>query len=291
MGRRKLHENVMAASRLALLVVGVLGIHQCVWATWPETIPWPKDTVSVDGHRLIYEADVRVDTTVQVVVPARTDWWIGLGWDVPTAQPSDWSGMSTTNLGANRPSIRLECHRTLARERGRVGAQVVHFQPWAFSEEGVSDDVKGWIVSSMNSNSAPLEQVVLTPDSLAFERDTLMAPLSPGHAFRVGGQWEGRARGGWRPRVAASVVVWRPGSWMLAAPGDPSTWMAVSSEDTFQPEGAWTKRCRLECGGTLDLGESYPGSRSASQFRANVFWVPGGTWGLAMAVVVSPTRR
>ena len=98
----------------------------------------------------------------------------------------------------------------------------------------------------------------------------------------MGGEQGPGSRGGFCGRVASRQLD--------VAAGDPSTWMAVSSEDTFQPEGM-DQTLPLECGGTLDLGESYPGSRSASQFRANLFWVPGGTWGLAMAVVVSPTRR
>ena len=32
-----------------------------------------------------------------------------------------------------------------------------------------------------------MRQVVLIPDSLAFERDTLLAPISGGHALRIGG--------------------------------------------------------------------------------------------------------
>jgi hypothetical protein len=250
-----------------------------------------RDSVVVDGNRVQYLAEVDVDSTLQETAFGGEDWWLGLGWDVRVGAHASPQFISTSELAANRPLIYLEHQRDLASIRARVGVFLAYSQPWSFSEDEVSEYAKGWIWSVGPSSSAPLQQVVLTPDSLAFERDTVMAPLAPSHALRLGALWEGPQRAGWWPRASISAEVLRPKSWALFETGDPETWPAVTSGDTFREEKWWTSRFRLEAGGVMDLGKEVTLRRSASQFRACLYWVPGGVFGLSVALLASPTRR
>lgn len=251
-----------------------------------------RDSIVVDGVRWQVVADVQIDTTVWQTTPENVDWWFGVGWDIQAA-PLATSGthISTLDLLPNRPSLRLERQQVLRQGRGRWGCFAEHSQPWTFSAGDVSEFAKGWIWEGGSDPSSPVRQVVLTPDSLAFERDTAIAPLTPGHALRLGVNWEGNPLGGWRPRLAVSGFAWRPFGWSLHAPSDPALWMNVESADTFEREAMWRARMRLEAGLVLDLGESHPGARAAAQFRADAFWLPGSVWGFGVSFLVSPTRR
>ncbi len=253
--------------------------------------PTDRDSVVVDGHRVRYLAEVEVDTTRQKPTFGQEDWWLGLGWDVLVGSQDRANAISTSHLAANRPLIYMEHQRDLVSGRGRVGAFLVYSQPWSFSSEEVSEDAKGWIRAEGVRPSTPLQQVVLTPDSLAFERDTLMAPLSPSHAVRLGVMWEGSSRGGWWPRASVSVDVLRPRVWVLSAPEDPVEWPVLTAGDTFREERWWFNRARLEVGGAMDLGDAASLRRTASQFRASIYWVPGGVFGVSVALLASPTRR
>lgn len=295
MGRMPLNREAHVIWLLVGLVCPVVG----GWASSHEerTTPigagaFPRDSIVVDGQRIRFVADVQVDTTAFQTMPADADWWFGVSWEVQLASRSSSSmRMSTLDVLPNRPSLRLERQHVMQKGRGKMGFFVEHSQPWTFDAEEVSEFAKGWIWSGGQGARAPVQQVVLTPDSLAFERDTVMAPLSPGHALRLGASWEGQVRHGWRPRLAASAYAWRPFGWSLEAPGDPNTWMGVEAENTYTREAMWRARMRLEAGLVLDLGESYPGARAAGQFRVDAFWLPGSIWGLAVSFLASPTRR
>lgn len=257
---------------------------------WLYASEFPRDSVVVDGSRVTYLAEVDVDTTRGAALFQREDWWFGVGWDVHVGQPSTVD-FTTLGLPAHRPSLFLEHQQALSSGRGRLGLLLGYFQPWALAEGEVSTDVKGWIESVDRRASSPLRQVVLTPDSLAYERDTLMAPLSPGHALRIGLCWEGQNIWGWWPRVAFSADVIRPQGWTLMAPSSPGNWPDVQAQNTFHETGWFEGRFRLEVGGVMDVGRASMASRAASQWRASVAWVPGAFYGVSLALMASPTRR
>lgn len=250
-----------------------------------------RDSIVVDGSRVRYLAEVDVDTTTQVNSILGDDWWLGVGWDIPWGGQGSSSELFTLGLVPNRPLVCVEHQKARSSGQGRLGTFLVYSQPWSFSQEDVSEDVKGWIRTTSRGASSPLQQVVLTPDSLAYERDTLMAPLSPGHALRVGLCWEGRAASGWWPRASVSLEVFKPQGWVLRAPLDPVTWPSTVSSDTFEKSGWAEGRFRLEVGGSLDVGKAGGLARTASQFRTSLFWVPGTFWGVSVALMASPTRR
>lgn len=281
---RRLKANIVAR-RGGMLLLGMFLCACGLANAWT-----PQDSIVVDGQHLRVIADVRIDTSAWQTTPVESDWWFGVSWDIEASplSASD-SRISTLDLFPNRPSLRVERQHVLRKGGGRIGAFVEHSQPWTFSADEVSENAKGWVWGSERQSF--IQQFTLTPDSLAFERDTIMAPLSPGHAIRVGASWEGKAMGGWRPRAAVSGYAWRPFGWSLRAPGDPSSWMATDAEDTFMREAMWRARMRLELGLVLDLGESYPSARSAAQFRVDAFWLPGSIGGLCVSLVMSPTRR
>ena len=74
-----------------------------------------------------------------------------------------------------------------------------YHQPWNLAEAEISPHVKGWVLDgdSPMLSFPSLQQVLLIPDSLAFERDTLQAPISAGHALRIGGSWERLSSAKW----------------------------------------------------------------------------------------------
>ncbi|MEC8368309.1 MAG: hypothetical protein VXZ56_01705, partial [Bacteroidota bacterium] len=162
-----------------------LGMLLCVGAWSADRMP--KDSIVVDGQHLRVIADVRIDTSAWQVSKSGKDWWFGVGWDFQ-ASPLSASGthISTLDLFSNRPALRVERQQVMRNGGGRLALFAEHSQPWTFSSEEVSENVKGWIWGGEGQGSASIQQFTLTPDSLAFERDTTMAPLSPGHAVRVG---------------------------------------------------------------------------------------------------------
>lgn len=264
------------------------------WASVGQSRSDVQDSLVVDGVKFNYVSDVNIDSLfVDNPIPQDTwEWWLGAGWEVhaASAQPRlDWLSSS---LSSTRPNVFLE--RRL--HRGRTGQtwalRLDHHQPWALDEGQVSPFVKGWIAGEDVAGSSPLRQVVLIPDSLAFERDTLDAPLFPSHALRVGFVWEGSdAAGAWRPRLAVAVDVVRPAVWRMQFPEDPSQWPALSPEDVLQEEGRWAHRVRIEAGMVSDWRRPDMVKRSAGQLRASLFFVPGQMWGLRAVLATSPTRR
>ena len=251
----------------------------------------PKDSVVVDGSRVTYLAEVDVDTTRDASLSLGDDWWLGVGWDVPVARLHSSDVVSTMGMVTNRPILHLERQSIHPHGRGRRGVFAAYSQPWTFAEEEVSPNVKGWIAPSSPGLSSPVQQVILTPDSLANERDTVMAPLSPSHALRIGLCWEGVNILGWWPRASVSVDAIRPQGWHLLQPPAPSEWPDVLASDTFQKATWWQGRFRLELGGVMDFGNANGTRRSASQFRASLCWVPGVYGGINLAMLASPTRR
>lgn len=251
-----------------------------------------RDSVVVDGARLDYVAEVNIDTTTQASATVSREWWFGAGWDIrANSTPPSVASMSTHALATNRPLLVVEHQRRRRGDLGKVGAFLVYSQPWALSLNEVSDHVKGWIPSADPTAASPAQQVVLRPDDLAFERDTLLAPLRLGHAIRFGVCWEGREAQGWWPRATLSADVLRPSGWLLMPPEDPATWPLVESADTYEPLPWASARFRLELGAVVDLGKSIPQSRSAGQLRATLFMLPGAAWGASLSFVASPTRR
>ena len=253
-----------------------------------------QDSLVVDGIRFDYVSDVNIDSLlVDKPVPQDAwEWWLGAGWEVHASAANPTLDWLTSSLGSSRPNVFVE--RRL--HRGQTGhtwaLRVDHHQPWTLRDDQVSPFVKGWIAGEDAAGASPLRQVVLIPDSLAFERDTLEAPLAPGHALRVGVAWEGaEAAGAWRPRLAVAVDAVRPAVWRMQFPQDPSQWLGLSSEDVLQEVSRWAHRVRFEAGVVSDWRRPDMVKRSAGQLRASLFVVPGQMWGLRAVLATSPTRR
>lgn len=253
-----------------------------------------QDSLVVDGIRFDYVSDVNIDSLlVDKRVPQEPlEWWLGVGWEVHASAVNPTLSWLTSSLGSNRPNVFLE--RRL--HRGQTGhtwaLRVDHHQPWTLKEDQVSPFVKGWIAGEGVAGASPLRQVVLVPDSLAFERDTLEAPLVPGHALRLSMVWEGADAGGaWRPRLAVAVDVLRPEVWRMQFPQDPSEWPRLSPEDVLQGVSHWAHRLRVEAGVVADWRRPNMVKHSAGQLRASLFVVPGQMWGLRAVLATSPTRR
>ena len=201
---------------------------------------------------------------------------MGAGWEVHASAANPTLDWLTSSLGSSRPNVFVE-RRLHQGQTGHTWAlRVDHHQPWTLREDEVSPFVKGWIAGEDAAGASPLRQVVLIPDSLAFERDTLEAPLALGHALRVGVAWEGaEAAGAWRPRLAVAVDVVRPTVWRMQFPQDPSQWLGLSSEDVLQEVSCWAHRVRFEAGVVSDWRRPDMVKRSAGQLRASLFVVPG----------------
>ena len=198
-----------------------------------------RDSIEVNGAVFVYLADVSIDTTKVEQHKAFSDWWIGMGWDARQHLPSAEGTVATLDLVSSRPQLMLEHHLTLKNMQSRLGWSVAYSQPWSLMEEEVMDNAKGWILEPGNGPSFAVRQVVLEPDSLFPEPDTLLAPLSIGHAFRFGGFWEGKARLGWHPRVGVSFDMWRPKGWVLHQPGPTvGSWQTTLASDTYGLESA-----------------------------------------------------
>ena len=250
-----------------------------------------QDSIVVNGRQLTYVAEVNVDTLERQPVFKSRDWWVGAGWDIPVARPVMTSEFSTMELVSARPQLVLEHQLERSSGRARLGAFLAYSQPWSFDSSEVSTHTKGWLFSSIGQPGSGVQQVALIPDSLAPERDTLLAPLSPGHAIRLGVMWEGKSNNGWYPRLSISTEILRPSAYHLKPPADPTLWPQVHADETYHP-GTWYEgRLRFECGGVVDLGDSYWYRRSSIQMRPTLYWIPGLTWGLHVALIVSPTRR
>ena len=251
----------------------------------------PRDTLVVNGSRVAYEAQVAVDTLVTLSLDARVDWWFGAGMDLTRLHSFEDMDVPLTAMGTTRPFFRLE--RRHSGKKGRWGLHCTYHQPWKLSESDISPHVKGWVIADNDQTlSAPgLRQVVLIPDSLAFERDTLLAPISGGHALRIGGSWERVTSAPWHLWLAGSMTVLRPDTWLLSSPMDPTTWRSTKAMDTYAKAGWIVHRFRLEVGTLADVGVSHRGRRSASQLRISLFADSAKSWGARVMLLVSPTRR
>ena len=251
----------------------------------------PRDTLVVNGSRVAYKALVAVDTLVSLSVDARVDWWFGSGMDLTRLQSFEEMDELLAATGTTRPFFRVE--RRHSGKKGRWGVHCTYHQPWKLSESQISPHVKGWVVDDSNHtfSSPGLRQVVLIPDSLAFERDTLLAPISAGHALRVGGSWERASSAPWHFWLAGSMTAIRPNMWQLSSPLDPTTWRNTKAADTYAKAGWLVHRFRLEVGALADVGLSHRGRRSASQLRISLFADSAKSWGARVMLLVSPTRR
>ena len=247
-----------------------------------------QDSVVVDGQRFDYFAEVEVDTTASLTNGLQRDWWLGMGWNV---QANSSSGdLSTIGLPARRPTLYLSFQQDFRKARGRGGVYLSHHQPWTIQIDEVSPYIKGWVKSE--SRWAQVEQILLVPDSLEPERDTLMAPLVIGHAVNLGLAWEGEEVKGWRPRCSAAWTILRPANVLLfAAPPNPEDWNTTAPSETYMTQPWWTSRLRLEAGAVLDWGDPHLAKRTASQFQVQVFYMMPDVWGVQFALHVSPTRR
>lgn len=249
-----------------------------------------QDSVVVDGQRYVYLADVLIDTSAHQKGSLAEDWWLGLQWDRAINAPFQTEGVSSSSLASNRPLLQLERQQTMQNGLRRWGLRLEYFQPWVLRRSEVSEDVKGWIEPESAAIS-PLEQVILIPDSLAFERDTIAAPLALGNGLRLGVTLEGQKRKGWHPRVSLSCDVLRPKSWKLRSPGDPSKWPLGTAEDVTVLESNWRGRWRAEGGIVMDLWSRNTSQRAAVQMRVSAFATDRGMWGISLACMTSPTRR
>ena len=251
-----------------------------------------QDSLVVDGRRFDYEAAVDIDSILSVQSEAIVDWWFGMAIALPSGFADNPNGLGVFSIGTNRPSFRVERHQTSRKDRGSWGIFAMHYQPWTLVEQEVSPHVKGWVVTESGAAATTsIQQVVLIPDSLAFERDTIPSPLSPGHALRVGGSWESKGWGKWHTWVSFAISAFRPPAWTLSPPGAPDTWRTTTQTDTYVKAPWMAGRSRMELGANVDLGKSYPGRRSASQLRLSMFLESTQAWGACLTLLVSPTRR
>ena len=289
MRRSSVHQAIRSAFALACIGMSSVAAADDVIGFAENAV---RDSIDVNGAKFVYLADVSIDTTEGGEFKAFSDWWIGMGWDARQKLQMVEGPLSTLDLVSSRPQLMLERHLTSKSMRSRLGWSVAYSQPWSLMQDGVMDDVKGWLFEPGKGQAFSILQVVLRPDSLFPEPDTLLAPLAIGHAIRVGGFWEGEARFGWYPRVGLSLDLWRPKGWVLRQP-DPTfgSWEAVVASDTYDVEPRWNGRWRVEAGGTLDMGKRHSGVRAATQCRLLAFWVPGRHWGVNLSLAVSPTRR
>ena len=251
----------------------------------------PRDTLVVNGSRVAYEAQVAVYTLVALSVDGLVDWWFGAGTDLTWLQSFEEMNVPLAALGTTRPFFRLE--RRHSGRRGRWGVHCTYHQPWKLSESDISPIVKGWVVDNNDQtlSSTGLRQVVSRPDDLFDERDTLLAPISAGHALRIGGSWERVSSASWHLWLAGSMTVLRPVSWHLSSPLDSTTWPSTQATDTYDKSGWLAHRFRLEVGALADVGVSHRGRRSASQLRISLFADSAKSWGARVMLLVSPTRR
>ena len=271
------------------LGLGFNSLGLSAWARVDEDVP--RDTLIVNGLKVAYRAEVDVDTLVNASLAAHVDWWFGAGMDLTWPNAFVQNDVPLSAIGTTRPFFRME--RRHSGKKGLWGIHCTYHQPWKLSEAEVSPYVKGWIVNEDDDvfSSSGLRQIALIPDSLAFERDTLLAPVSAGHALRIGGSWERVTFAKWHLWLAGSMTVFRPTAWQLASPQDPTTWRGTVATDTYAKSGWLTGRFRLEVGSIVDLGRSHRGRRSASQLRVSLFGDSPKSWGGRVMLVVSPTRR
>ena len=283
--------NVFLRSAAFACVVCLTLTPQLAFASTAVHKGAPRDTLVVNGSSVAYEAQVAVDTLVILSRDARVDWWLGAGMDLAHLQTFDGMDVPLTAMGTTRPFFRVE--RRHSGKKGRWGMHCTYHQPWKLSESQISPHVKGWMLdhSDRTLSSPGLRQVVLIPDSLAFERDTLLAPISAGHALRLGGSWERISSASWHLWLAGSITVLRPDSWRLSSPSDPTTWRSTQATDTYAKTGWFVHRFRLEVGALADVGVSHRGRRSPSQLRISLFADSAKSWGARVMLLVSPTRR
>ena len=171
-----------------------------------------------------------------------------------------------TAMGTTRPFFRLE--RRHSGKEGQVGL-ALHLPPtWKLSRSLTFHRMsKSWVIDDNDQTlSAPgLRQVVLIPDSLAFERDTLLAPISQRSRPSDWRSWERVTSAPWHLWLAGSMTVLRPDTWLLSSPLDPATWRSTQAMDTYAKARWFVHRFRLEVGTLADVGAGHRGRRSASQ--------------------------
>lgn len=250
----------------------------------------PRDSIVVDGMRWNYLADVAIDTTKDAPVFFETDWWLGVGWMLQ-ANASAMDAMVLPDMALSSPSVMLERQWRLTSGKGRVGIRLGYHQPWMLDVDNVNEHVKGWIQQQPQANTSPVLAVLLIPDNLADERDTVLAPIATGNAMSLGFLWEASMGTTWRPLLQLDMDVLRPSAWKLLSPPEPGVWSSIESEDTFEATSFWQSRLRIHAGMVWDLGRVNNRIRSSSQLRFMGYWAPQGSTGLQAMLVVSPTWR
>ncbi|MDA0728678.1 MAG: hypothetical protein O3B70_02200 [Bacteroidetes bacterium] len=271
-------------------VLACFALSPALWASSHDGTV--QDSVVVDGRPLTYIADIRIDSIASSTFPVRKDWWFGAGWVAPLdLLLVNADAFSVAQLAENRPEFVVEHHRTDAQTGRRWGAKLMYHQPWKFMADDVLEGTKGWVVDETAGSLSFLRQVALIPDSLAYERDTLAAPIGAGHGLRLGILWEGHDWHGVRPRVDVNVGLFRPNVWSLLSPPDPATWQMIDAQDTMREMGWMHARLSIDAGGVVDLRPPGNGARSASQIRMQVRWTPGVGSGFWISFAASPTRR
>lgn len=250
----------------------------------------PRDSIVVDGMRWNYLADVSIDTTRNAPLFFATDWWLGAGWMLQANSPA-MDAMVLPNMALSSPSVMLERQWRLTSGKGRVGIRLGYHQPWMLDVDNVSEHVKGWIQSHARGSTSPALAVLLIPDNLADERDTVLAPIATGNAMSLGFLWEASLGTRWRPLLQMDMDIVRPPAWKLLPPPEPEDWSSIESESTLEATSFWQSRIRIHAGMVLDLGRLSSGIRSSSQLRFMGYWSPKGSTGLHAMLVVSPTWR
>jgi hypothetical protein len=237
-----------------------------------------------------YLADVAIDTTQNAPVFFQTDWWLGAGWMLQ-ANSSAMDAMVLPNLALSSPSVMLERQWRLTSGKGRVGIRLGYHQPWMLDVDNVNEHVKGWIQSHSKESATPALAVLLIPDNLADERDTVLAPIATGNAMSLGFLWEAAMGTLWRPLLQLDMDVLRPAAWKLLPPPELGVWSSIELENILEIMLFWQSRLRIHAGMVWDLGRLSNGIRSSSQLRVMGFWSPQGSTGLLAMFVVSPTWR
>ena len=190
----------MKASTFALILLSFLHTSKV-----GASLDAPKDTVIINGQAIIIRADVEIDS----IALSSPNW----------REHTDFAFLSRVNVGYSRPlgkqddqfihrsntvfpEFGLEFNRPFSLKKSkqlnyRFGASV------GFAMRFESEDLEPNIVGfNFNEENNSIEQIVIIPDDLQSEYDTLSVPLyvKPHFKLNLGVEWHGimRAARGWR---------------------------------------------------------------------------------------------
>ena len=169
------------------------------------SIDAPKDTVTINGQVITIRADVEIDSMALSSPNWRehTDFAfltrVNAGYSRPLGKQGDqYIHRSNTNY----PEFGLEFNKPFSLKKSkqlyyRFGASVGFAK--RFESEDLEPNVLGFIFNEENNS---IKQIVIIPDDLQSEFDTLTVPMyiKPHFKLNLGVEWHGimRAARGWR---------------------------------------------------------------------------------------------